>query len=187
MSWRRTAMRRSASTTKLAPRPLGPAALRPPQSHRRDTEHGSMSSVLINIVVGLVTSLLSGTAVWVGQRLLSLRRRQQAAAFFGVRAGERCLLVIYRTPWQPSPDSMRHVQALVDLAVRLRELGAPVGGRRPWPAAWVLGDVGGSDRRGQQQPTAIGVWTLACHDRRGFTPTWSPTLGAHAGRVHARP
>jgi hypothetical protein len=85
-----------------------------------------VSSVLINIVVGLVTSLLSGTAVWAGQRLRSLRRRQQAAAFFGVGAGQRCLLVIYRTPWQPSPDSMRHadVQALVDLAVRLRELGA---------------------------------------------------------------
>jgi hypothetical protein len=85
-----------------------------------------VSSVLINIMVGLVTSLLSGTAVWAGQRLRSLRRRQRAAAFFGVRAGERCLLVIYRTPWQPSPDSMRHadVQALVDLAVRLRELGA---------------------------------------------------------------
>ena len=85
-----------------------------------------MSSVLINIVVGLVTSLLSGTAVWAGQRLLSLRRRQQAAAFFGVEAGERCLLIIYQTPWQPSSDSMRHgdVQALVDLAVRLRELGA---------------------------------------------------------------
>jgi hypothetical protein len=85
-----------------------------------------VSSVLINIVVGLVTSLLSGTAVWAGQRLLSLRRRQRAAVFFGVRAGEVCLLVIYRSPWQPSPDSMRHadVQALVDLAVRLRELGA---------------------------------------------------------------
>ncbi|HZD72257.1 MAG TPA: hypothetical protein VFA45_26075 [Actinomycetes bacterium] len=85
-----------------------------------------MSSVLINIVVGLITSVISGTAVWTGQRLLALRRRQRAAVFFGVRAGERCRLVIYRTPWQPSPDSMRHadVQALVDLAVLLRELGA---------------------------------------------------------------
>lgn len=83
-----------------------------------------MSAALGNLVVGLVTSLISGLAVWLGQRLLSLRSRRRAAAFYGVRPGEGCLLVTYRSPWQP--DSMRHddVQALVDLAVRLRELGA---------------------------------------------------------------
>ncbi len=85
-----------------------------------------MSSVVANIVIGLVTSLLSGTGVWLGQRLLRLRRRRRAAAFYGVGAGDRCLLVIYRMPWQGQPDSMRHpdILALVDLAVQLRELGA---------------------------------------------------------------
>lgn len=83
-----------------------------------------MSGAVANVVLGLVTSLLSGTAVWLGQRLWSLRRRQREAAFFGVRPGERCLLVMNRAP--ESPEGMRHsdIGALLDLAVRLRELGA---------------------------------------------------------------
>jgi hypothetical protein len=83
-----------------------------------------MSGAVASVALGLLTSVISGTALWVGQRLWALRRRQRAAAFFGVRAGERCLLVMNRAP--ASPQGMRHsdIHALIDLAVTLRELGA---------------------------------------------------------------
>ncbi len=82
-----------------------------------------MSGALANVVLGLVTSLLSGTAVWLGQRLYGLRRRRREAAFFGVRPTERCLLVMNRMP--ANPKGMRHsdIHALIDLAVQVRELG----------------------------------------------------------------
>lgn len=83
-----------------------------------------MSGAVANVMLGLITSLVSGTAVWAGQRLYALRRRQRQAVFYGVKPGERCLLVMNRAP--ADPHGMRHsdIHALIDLAVRLRELGA---------------------------------------------------------------
>ena len=51
-------------------------------------EGDPIQSVLGNIVIGLVTSLLGGGFVWLWERAKKARAVNRRAAFFGVRPGE---------------------------------------------------------------------------------------------------
>jgi hypothetical protein len=82
-----------------------------------------MSSVLANIVVGLVTSLLSGTAVWLGQRAARTRVWRRKAAFFGVDRGRSCLLILGRHHRDPKTMAHADIRALLEVATLVEELG----------------------------------------------------------------
>ena len=52
-----------------------------------------MSAVIMNIVVGLITSLISGAAVWGWGRTRVSRRQRERARFFGLSPGDTCRIV----------------------------------------------------------------------------------------------
>ncbi|MFJ3305054.1 hypothetical protein ACIPSA_18405 [Streptomyces sp. NPDC086549] len=85
-----------------------------------------MDAALANIALGLVTSLLGAVLGWLwrgGRRRRALYRK---AAFFGVRPGERCLMVLGSKHGSPGNAHHRDARAGVELAVLLAELGCRV-------------------------------------------------------------
>ena len=52
-----------------------------------------MSAIVLNIVVGLMTSILSGGAVWAWGRARLTRRQRERARFFGVSHAGTCRIV----------------------------------------------------------------------------------------------
>jgi hypothetical protein len=75
--------------------------------------------------MSLVSSVIAGTAVWLGQRLLRYRRLARKRAFFGVSPATGCVLVSPRHFSSPQPASVhRHdMAALVELATVVNECG----------------------------------------------------------------
>lgn len=85
-----------------------------------------MSSALLNILIGLVTSVLSGAAVLLWRRAASSRIVHRKAAFFGLRAGSPCLIVM-NNHWQlPGSASHDDVQVMLEIAALAYEAGCPV-------------------------------------------------------------
>lgn len=85
-----------------------------------------MSAVALNIVIGLVTTLLSGGAVWARQRVKSLRLLQRREAFFGLGRGGTCLIIM-NSKWN-TPGSSTHddVHAMIEVATLAQELGCRI-------------------------------------------------------------
>jgi hypothetical protein len=85
-----------------------------------------VSSALLNILIGLVTSVLSGTAVLLWRRAASSRILHRKAAFFGLRPGSPCLIVM-NNHWQlPGSASHDDVQVMLEIAALAHEAGCPV-------------------------------------------------------------
>jgi len=85
-----------------------------------------VSSALLNIVIGLVTSVLSGTAVLLWRRAATSRLLHRKAAFFGLRPGSPCLIVM-NNHWQlPGSASHDDVHVMLELAALAHEAGCPV-------------------------------------------------------------
>jgi hypothetical protein len=85
-----------------------------------------VSAALLNIVIGLVTSVLSGTAVLVWRRAASSRVLHRKAAFFGLRPGRRCLIVM-NNHWQlPGSASHDDVHVMLEIAALAHEAGCPI-------------------------------------------------------------
>jgi hypothetical protein len=85
-----------------------------------------MSSALLNIVIGLVTSVVSGTAVLLWRRATTSRILHRKAAFFGLRPGRPCLIVM-NNHWQlPGSASHDDVQVMLEIAALAHEAGCPV-------------------------------------------------------------
>ncbi|MGH3658508.1 MAG: hypothetical protein ACRDUA_17775 [Micromonosporaceae bacterium] len=85
-----------------------------------------MSEVVVNVAVGLVTSVVSGLAVWAwqrGRRSVVLRRK---AAFFGLAPGGGCLVILSRR--HDSPRAMSHgdVHAMIGVVTLAHDLGAEI-------------------------------------------------------------
>ncbi|WP_323369504.1 hypothetical protein [Streptomyces alkaliterrae] len=85
-----------------------------------------IQSVLANIAIGLVTSLLGGAFVWLWERAKRIRAENRRAAFFGVRPGQRCLIVVGDKYNSPGTAHRRDVRAVVELALLAGELGCDV-------------------------------------------------------------
>src|SRR4051812_751177 len=85
-----------------------------------------MESVLANIVMGLVTSLLGGGFVWLWERARRIRAVNRRAAFFGVRPGQTCLVVLGSKYNAPGTAHYRDVRAVVELALLAGVLGCQV-------------------------------------------------------------
>lgn len=115
-----------------------------------------MSDVLVNVAIGLVTSVVSGVAVWAwqrGRRSVVLRRK---AAFFGLEPGGTCLVILSRRHESARAMSLGDVRAMIEIVTLAQGLGAEVtyedaetfrgsnGGRTEF---CIGGPVGGSNPR----------------------------------------
>ncbi|MFE0691822.1 hypothetical protein ACFV0Z_27150 [Streptomyces xiamenensis] len=85
-------------------------------------EADRMESVLVNIAIGLVTSLLGGGFVWLWERARRMRAVNRRAAFFGVRPGQECLIVLGSKYNAPGTAHFRDVRTAVELALLAGEL-----------------------------------------------------------------
>ncbi|RKS75081.1 hypothetical protein BZB76_3609 [Actinomadura pelletieri DSM 43383] len=85
-----------------------------------------MSAVLLNVLIGLVTSILSGGGVWLLNRVKQARRLQRKAVFFGLEGGAPCVVVMNDKASGPGSTAHDDVHALVEIAMLGRELGSPV-------------------------------------------------------------
>jgi hypothetical protein len=83
-------------------------------------------SVVVNIVVGLVTSVISGGCVWLWQRGERARVLRRKAAFFGIRPGGECLIVMNHKYDRPGSAAHRDVQAMIEVATLASELNSQV-------------------------------------------------------------
>jgi hypothetical protein len=68
---------------------------------------GLLSAVILNIVVGLMTSLISGGSVWAWGRARVTRRQRERARFFGLSPGDTGRIV--------APKLMRDLKADLDV------------------------------------------------------------------------
>ncbi|MCF0080314.1 hypothetical protein [Streptomyces lomondensis] len=73
-----------------------------------------------------MTSLLGGGFVWLWERAKRTRAVNRRAAFFGVRPGHTCLIVLGGKYNAPGTAHYRDVRAAVELAVLAGELGCDV-------------------------------------------------------------
>ncbi|MEV6804751.1 hypothetical protein ACH4NF_16755 [Streptomyces sp. NPDC017248] len=85
-----------------------------------------MTGILLNIVIGLVTSTLSGGAVWLWQRHARRRFLRRKARFFGIVPGDPCIVVMNNKWDAPGSAQHRDVQALLKAATLATELGCEV-------------------------------------------------------------
>ena len=83
-----------------------------------------MSAVVLNVVVGLITSLISGGAVWVWGRARVTRRQRERARFFGLTPGDTCRIVAPQAFGIPRTVSKQDVFSIVELAKLMRDLRA---------------------------------------------------------------
>jgi hypothetical protein len=85
-----------------------------------------MADIVLNIVLGLLTSAIGAGAGWLAQRLRRRRRLERLQAFFGMPGGSDCLLVVNRHVSSPHSHSVHRddVSALMELAVLVSSCGA---------------------------------------------------------------
>lgn len=89
-----------------------------------------MSAALLNVLIGIVTSILSGGGVWLWNRAKRARTLHRKAAFFGLEGGAPCVVVMNDKYSKPGSMDQHDVHALVEVAMLGRELGSPVSIRR---------------------------------------------------------
>jgi hypothetical protein len=85
-----------------------------------------VSAIIVNIVIGLVTSVLTGSSVWAWQRVENTRRSHRKAAFFGLQPGGRCLIVMNHRWNEPLSTHQNDVHALIEIGALATEAGAKV-------------------------------------------------------------
>lgn len=85
-----------------------------------------MSAAIVNIVIGLVTSVVSGSLVWLWQFVKKTRIWRSRAAFFGLHPGDTCLIVMNHKWNAPGSTHQNDVHAMIDLATVATELGAKI-------------------------------------------------------------
>lgn len=82
--------------------------------------------MVVNIAVGLVTSVISGCGVWLWQRGKHARVLRRKAAFFGIAPGGECLIVMNNKYNRPGSAGHRDVRAMIEVATLASELGCQV-------------------------------------------------------------
>ncbi|HEY5985916.1 MAG TPA: hypothetical protein VIV12_05945 [Streptosporangiaceae bacterium] len=85
-----------------------------------------MSAVILNIVIGLVTSVLSGSSVWFWQRVDKTRMSRSKAAFFGLHPGGTCLIVMNHRWNDPRSTHQNDVHAMIEIGALATEIGVRV-------------------------------------------------------------
>lgn len=85
-----------------------------------------MSEVAVNILIGLLTSVLSGGATLAYRRLHDVGARQRKAAFFGLEPGGECLVLLNDNWRRPGTTSHEDVYAITSAVALAREVGCRV-------------------------------------------------------------
>ncbi|OHV40893.1 MULTISPECIES: hypothetical protein [Pseudofrankia] len=85
-----------------------------------------MSAAVLNIVIGLLTSVISGGAVWAWQRASGARVLRRKALFFGLERGGTCLVILNNKWDAPGSTSHHDVHAMIEVAVLASEAACPV-------------------------------------------------------------
>nr|WP_202446680.1 hypothetical protein [Streptomyces sp. SID5468] len=79
-----------------------------------------------DIATGLVTSAIGAGCGWLWERAKGRRTVNRRAAFFGVRPGEHCLIVLGAKHDAPRAAAYRDVRTVVELARLTGELGCDI-------------------------------------------------------------
>lgn len=85
-----------------------------------------MTAAVLNVLVGLVTSVLSGGSVWLWEKGRRSRLTRRKAAFFGLGHNSQCLIVMNEKHSAPGTVAQHDVYAMIEVAVLARELGSPL-------------------------------------------------------------
>jgi hypothetical protein len=85
-----------------------------------------MSAALLNVVIGLVTSILSGGSVWAWQRIKTSRIVKRKKLLFGLKPGVTCLIIINNKAGNPGSTSRNDVYTMVEIVTLAHEIGCPV-------------------------------------------------------------
>src|SRR6266851_3443857 len=102
---------------------------------------GLLSAVILNIVVGLMTSLISGGSVWAWGRARVTRRQRERASFFGLAPGDTCRIVAPQAFGAPRTVSRHDVFSIVELAKLMRDLRADLDVVGAGEGTYGVGDV----------------------------------------------
>ena len=92
-----------------------------PASHAVE---GLLSAVILNISIGLITTLISAALVWVWGRARLTRRQRERAKFSGVSPGDTCRIVAPHAASAPRDIAKHDVFSIVELAKLTRDLKA---------------------------------------------------------------
>ena len=102
---------------------------------------GLLSAVILNIVVGLITSVIGAGSVWAWGRARVTRRQRERASFFGVSPGDTCRIVAPQAVGAPRTISKHDVFSIVELAKLMRDLRADLDVVGSGEGAYGVGDV----------------------------------------------
>jgi hypothetical protein len=102
---------------------------------------GSLSAVIVNIVVGLITSLISAAVVWAWGRARVTRRQRERAGFFGLSPGDTGRIVAPQAFGAPRSVSRNDVFSIVELAKLMRDLRADLDVVGSGEGTYGVGDV----------------------------------------------
>jgi hypothetical protein len=83
------------------------------------------SDVVAQLALGVGSSVITGTAVWLAQRARAAGRARARRRFLGLGDAESCRLVVGQGRRSPSVIHRRDVAAMLELATMLRAAGAP--------------------------------------------------------------
>src|SRR6516225_8751279 len=86
----------------------------------------AVSSVLANIAIGLVTSVIGGGAVWLWQRARNVRTLRRKERFFGIEPGGTCLIVMNNKYNMPGSTHHNDVHAMIEIATLASSIGSAV-------------------------------------------------------------
>ncbi|WP_369372464.1 hypothetical protein [Streptomyces sp. cg36] len=82
-----------------------------------------MSDAVLNVVIGLITSVVSGGSVWAWKRVSTARALHQKQALLGLRPGLPCVIIL-NSHWQmPAVTEHSDVYAIIELAMLAEEAG----------------------------------------------------------------
>jgi len=82
------------------------------------------AAIVQDVIVGVVTSIVTAVAVWSWTRLRALRILHRRAAFFGVSPGETCLILMNHSARDAQVVVQNDVDVLVETARLVDEIGA---------------------------------------------------------------
>ncbi|HKD97908.1 MAG TPA: hypothetical protein VKB69_09945 [Micromonosporaceae bacterium] len=84
------------------------------------------SDIAEQLLLGVGSSVITGTALWSGQRARATLRARSRRRFLGLVGPwrHRCLLVVGRNPRQPNSINAHDVAAMLEIAALVRPTGA---------------------------------------------------------------
>jgi hypothetical protein len=89
-------------------------------------EEVPVATAVMNILIGLVTSVVSGISVWVWQKGRRSRLLRRRTAFFSLGRGRQCLIMMPDKYDRPGSVARHDVHAMIEVATLAHDLGSPV-------------------------------------------------------------